>query len=114
MWAQLKNSPRWSEYKAQHLDKFEDTVLTFNSPVIPYLWLQDNIQLRIDGGTGSWSTAKELFDKRVGDCEDYSTFITYCLLHNGFSDEFETHENNAACSLVVLCISGGDLAHGNL
>jgi len=64
--------------------------------------LVDNIKYQFDFGPGSWLTAKELFDRKKGDCEDDATFITYCLLHSGYDyDEFDTHETDAACSLFL-------------
>jgi hypothetical protein len=107
LWEELGRSAEWKQFSLSHLSKFEDAIDMFNSPVFPYLWLKDNITYKYDFGPGEWSTAKELFTARVGDCEDYATFITYALLHNGwYFDDFDKHDDYAACSLIIARIVG--------
>ena len=92
-----------NSYRSDRWRNFDEVVSRLSFPEGAYWYLVDNIKFAFDSGPGSWSTAEELFNKKFGDCEDDATFITYCLLHNGYYyDEFETHETNAAASLILV------------
>jgi hypothetical protein len=102
-----KNTGTSRSYKSDRWKNFDEVVARLNSPYLAYWYLKDNISYEFDFGTGSWATAKELFDRKIGDCEDYATFVTYCLLNNGYDyDEFDNRQTNAACALIVMRLKG--------
>lgn len=107
---------RWSD--------FDEVVARLSFPEGGYWYIKNNIKFEIDLGYGK--IPKELFVKKVGDCDDYSTFITHCLLMNGYdldkfektpetvyppNDKSEIHETNAVCTLLIYMGISGAYGH---
>lgn len=102
-----KNTTTSGNYKSDKWGNFDEVVDRLNFPVAAYIYLKDNIKYQFDTGPGSWLTAKELFDRKIGDCEDYATFTTYSLLRNGYKDGLRNNETNVAFSVDVGWLKPG-------
>lgn len=96
-WANTSESVN---YESERWKNFDEVVDRLNFPEGAY-WFTENYFKYVLHDINIWFAAREFFDKKEGAGIDYATFITYCLLKNGYSNEVNTHETDAVCTVIV-------------
>ena len=105
------NTSESGNYESERWKNFDEVVDRLNFPEGTY-WFTENYFRYVLHDPNIWFTAREFFDKKEGAGIDYATFITYCLLKNGYSNEVNTHETNAVCTVIAIATSPLPIPHG--
>jgi hypothetical protein len=109
-----KNTSTSRNYSKKRWEDYNEVIARLNFPEGSYWYVKDNMQFSED--MFLWYEPKELFDRKVGDCTDYSTFIIHCLLEGGYTlyNKSDTNQTDSVCTLLAVRISEmGSIDYGH-